>query len=408
MRSATIRSAAFWTALITFAATNGSALAQKKYDTGATDTEIKIGHIVPYSGPASAYGIIGKTEEAYFKMINENGGINGRKIKFISYDDAYSPPKAVEQVRKLVESDEVLLVFNALGTPSNTAIQKYLNSKKVPQLFVATGATKWNDPTHFPWTIGWQPSYQSEARIYAKFLMKEKPDAKVAVLYQNDDFGKDYLKGLKDGFAAKASTIIAEESYEVSEPTIDNHIVKLKATGADVFLSITTPKFAAQAIKKLAEIEWKPLHIVSNVSTSVGSVMKPAGFENAQGILSATYGKDGADSQWDNDPGMKKFFAFLEKYFPEGNKLDGSVVYGYGVAQTMVKVLEMCGDNLTRENVMKQAASIKDFAPDTLLPGVTINTSATDFAPIEQLQMQRFKGEKWELFGDIISGELSN
>src|SRR5438874_4570297 len=408
MRPVTIRSAAFWTALITFAAINGGALAQKKYDTGATDTEVKIGHIVPYSGPASAYGIIGKTEEAYFKKINDNGGINGRKIKFISYDDAYSPPKAVEQVRKLVESDEVLLVFNALGTPSNTAIQKYLNAKRVPQLFVATGATKWNDPKHFPWTIGWQPSYQSEARIYAKYLMKEKPDGKIAILFQNDDFGKDYLKGLKDGLGAKASIVIAEESYEPTEPTIDNHIVKLKATGADVFISITTPKFAAQAIKKLAEIEWKPLHILSNVSASVGSVIKPAGFENAQGILSAAYAKDGADPQWDNDPGMKKFYEFLEKNFPEGNKLDGSVVYGYGAAQTMVKVLQMCGDNLTRENVMKQAASLKDFAPDTLLPGVKINTSATDFAPIEQLQMQRFKGQKWELFGDIISGELSH
>ena len=256
--------------------------------------------------------------------------------------------------------------------------------------------------------MGWQPSYQTEARIYAKFLMKEKPDAKIGLLYQNDDFGKDYLKGLKDQLGAKASMIVAEESYETSEPTIDNHIVKLKASGADVFLSITTPKFAAQAIKKLAEIEWKPMHIVSNVSTSVGGVIKPAGFENAQGILSANYGKDGADPQWDNDPGMKKFFAFLEKYYPEGNKLDGSVVYGYGAAQTMVKVLEMCGDNLTRENVMKQAASLKDFAPDTLLPGIKINTSATDFAPIEQLQMERFKGEKWDLFGDIISGEASN
>jgi len=307
-----------------------------------------------------------------------------------------------------VESDEVLLVFNPLGTPSNSAIQKYLNAKKVPQLFVATGATKWNYPKDFPWTMGWQPSYQSEARIYAKYLLKEKPDAKIAIMFQNDDFGKDYLKGLKDGLGAKASMVIAEESYEPTEPTIDNHIVKLKASGADVFLSITTPKFAAQAIKKLAEIEWKPLHIVSNVSTSIGSVMKPAGFENGQGILSATYGKDAADSQWDNDPGMKKFIAFLEKYYPEANKLDASVGYGYGVAQTMVKVLEMCGDNLTRENVMKQAASLKQFAPDTLLPGVTINTSATDFAPIEQLQMQRFKGEKWELFGDIISGELSN
>jgi branched-chain amino acid transport system substrate-binding protein len=402
------RIAAFSTAVIAFAAINGGALAQKKYDTGASDTEIKIGNIMPYSGPASAYGVIGKTEEAYFKKINAEGGINGRKINFISYDDSYSPPKAVEQARKLVESDEVLVVFNPLGTPSNSAIQKYLNSKKVPQLFVATGATKWNDPKEFPWTIGWQPSYQSEARIYAKYLMKEKPDGKIAVMYQNDDFGKDYLKGLKDGLGAKASMIIAEESYETSEPTIDNHIVKLKATGADVFLSITTPKFAAQAIKKIAEIEWKPLHIVSNVSASVGGVIKPAGFENAQGILSAAYAKDGADSQWDNDPGMKKLFAFLEKYYPEGNKLDGSVVYGYGAAQTLVKVIEMCGDNLTRENVMKQAASLKDFTPDTMLPGVKINTTATDFAPIEQLQMMRFKGEKWDLFGDIISGELSN
>jgi branched-chain amino acid transport system substrate-binding protein len=403
-----LRIAAFSTAVIAFAAMSGSALAQKKYDTGATDTEIKIGNIMPYSGPASAYGVIGKTEAAYFKMINDAGGIKGRKINFVSYDDGYSPPKAVEQARKLVESDEVLLVFNSLGTANNTAIQKYMNGKKVPQLFVATGATKWNDPKDFPWTMGWQPSYQSEARIYAKFLMKEKPDAKIAVFYQNDDFGKDYLKGLKDGLGAKVSMITAEESYETAEPTIDNHIVKLKATGADVFISITTPKFAAQAIKKLAEIDWKPMHIVSNVSASVGSVIKPAGFENAQGILSAAYAKDGADSQWDNDPGMKKFYTFLEKNFPEGNKLDGSVVYGYGAAQTMVKVLEMCGDNLTRENVMQQAASLKDFAPDTLLPGIKITTTATDFAPIEQLQMMRFKGEKWDLFGDIISGELSN
>jgi len=407
MRSPTIRSAAFWTALITFAATSGSALAQKRYDTGATDTEVKIGNIVPYSGPASAYGIIGKTEEAYFKMINDNGGINGRKIKFISYDDAYSPPKAVEQVRKLVESDEVLVVFNALGTPSNTAIQKYLNSKKVPQLFVATGATKWNDPTHFPWTIGWQPSYQSEARIYAKFLMKEKPDAKVAVLYQNDDFGKDYLKGLKDGFAGKASAIIAEESYEVSEPTIDNHIVKLKASGADVLISITTPKFAAQTIKKMAEIDWKALQIVANVSTSVGAVMKPAGFENGQGVLSAHYAKDAGDAQWKDDPGMKKFLAFLDKHYPDADRTNSQVIYGYGAAQTLTKILEMCGDDLTRANIMKQAANLKGFAPDTLLPGIKMNTSATDFAPIEQLQMMRFKGEKWDLFGEVINGETA-
>ena len=407
MRPVTIRSAAFWTALMTFAATNGGALAQKKYDTGATDTEVKIGHIVPYSGPASAYGIIGKTEEAYFKMINDNGGINGRKIKFISYDDAYSPPKAVEQVRKLVESDEVLLVFNALGTPSNTAIQKYLNAKRVPQLFVATGATKWNDPKHFPWTIGWQPSYQSEARIYAKYLMKEKPDAKVAVLYQNDDFGKDYLKGLKDGFGAKVSTIIAEESYEVSEPTIDNHIVKLKASGADVLISITTPKFAAQTIKKMAEIDWKALQIVANVSTSVGAVMKPAGFENGQGVLSAHYAKDAGDAQWKDDPGMKRLLAFLDKYYPDADRTNSQVIYGFGAAQTLTRILEMCGDDLTRANIMKQAANLKDFTPDTLLPGIKMNTSATDFAPIEQLQMMRFKGERWDLFGDVISGETA-
>jgi len=400
--------AAFSSAVIAFAVMSGSAFAQKRYDTGATDTEIKIGNIMPYSGPASAYGVIGKTEEAYFRMINAQGGINGRKINFVSYDDAYSPPKAVEQARKLVESDEVLLVFNSLGTPSNSAIQKYLNAKRVPQLFVASGATKWNDPKDFPWTMGWQPGYQSEARIYAKYLIKAKPGARIAVLYQNDDFGKDYLKGLKDGLGARASMLIAEESYETAEPTIDSHIVKLKATDADVFISITTPKFAAQAIKKIAEIDWRALHIISNVSASVGSVIQPAGFENAQGILSAAYAKDGADPQWDNDPGMKKFFAFLEKFYPDGNRLDGSVVYGYGAAQTMAKVIEMCGDDLTRANVMKQAANLKDFVPDTLLPGIKINTSATDFAPIGQLQMMRFRGEKWELFGDTISGELGN
>jgi branched-chain amino acid transport system substrate-binding protein len=406
MLSSGLRTAAFAAVAVVFA--SHGALAQKKYDTGASDTEIRIGNIIPYSGPASAYGVIGKTEQAYYDKINAEGGINGRKIKFITYDDAYSPPKAVEQVRKLVESDEVLVVFNPLGTPSNSAIQKYLNAKKVPQLFVATGATKWNDPKDFPWTMGWQPSYQSEAHIYAKFLMKEKPDARIGVLYQNDDFGKDYLKGLKDGLGAKASMITAEESYETSEPSIDGHIVKLKAAGIDVFISITTPKFAAQAIKKLAEMDWHPMHIVSNVSSSVGGVLKPAGYENSQGILSAAYAKDGADPQWDNDPGMKKFFAFLAKYYPEGDRLNSSVVYGYGVAQTMVRVLQMCGDDLTRENVMKQAASLKDFEPDTLLPGIKINTSPTDFAPIEQLQMMRFKGEKWDLFGPIISGELSN
>jgi len=402
-----LRIAAISTAVMAFAASSGSAFAQKKYDTGASDTEIKIGNIMPYSGPASAYGIIGKVEEAYFKMINEQGGINGRKINFISYDDAYSPPKAVEQARKLVESDEVLFLASPLGTPSNSAIQKYMNAKKVPQIFVSTGATKFGDYKDFPWTMGWQPAYQSEGRIYAAYLLKEKPNAKIGIMYQNDDFGKDLLKGLKDGLGDKAKTmIIAEESYEVSEPTIDSHIVKLKASGADVYFSITTPKFAAQSIKKVAEIGWKPMYFQSNVGASVGSVLKPAGFENSQDILSAAYAKDGADAQWDNDEGMKKFYAFLAKYIPEANKADGSTVFGYGHAQTIVQVLKQAGDNLTRANIMKQAASLKDFAPDTLLPGIKINTSPTDFYPIEQLQMMRFKGEKWDLFGPIISGEI--
>src|SRR5205807_2147726 len=341
-----LRLGAFAAALSLLAATSSGALAQKKYDVGATDTEIKIGNIMPYSGAASAYGVIGKTEDAYFRKINAEGGINGRKITFISYDDAYSPPKTVEQARKLVESDEVLLIFQSLGTPSNSAIQKYMNSKKVPQLFVATGATKWNDSQNFPWTMGWQPNYQSEARIYAKYILQKMPNAKIAILYQNDDYGKDYLKGMKEGLGAKAaSMIVAEESYETTEPSVDNHIVKLKSTNADIFVNITTPKFAAQAIKKMAEIQWKPMHFLNNVSASVGSVIKPAGYENSQDIISAAYLKDASDKQWDNDPGMKEFYAFLEKDFPEGNKLDGSVVVGYGVSQTLVKVLQMCGDN---------------------------------------------------------------
>ncbi|QHO73785.1 branched-chain amino acid ABC transporter substrate-binding protein [Bradyrhizobium sp. CCBAU 051011] len=388
------------------AATSSGVLAQKKYDPGASDTEIKIGNIMPYSGPASAYGVIGKTEEAYFRKINAEGGINGRKVNFISYDDAYSPPKTVEQTRKLVESDEVLLIFNPLGTPPNTAIQKYLNSKKVPQLFVATGATKWNDPKTFPWTMGWQPNYQSETQIYAKYILKEKPNAKVAVLYQNDDYGKDYLKGFKDGLGAKAaSMIVIEESYEVSEPTIDSHIVKMKATGADVFINITTPKFAAQAIKKNAEIGWRPLHFLNNVSASIGSVIKPAGLENAQDIISSQYLKDPTDAQWKDDAGMKAWNEFLDKYYPEANRADASVMYGYSVAQTLAHVLEACGDNLTRENVMKQAASIKDLELGGLLPGIKVNTSATDFAPISSVQLIKFKGETWERFGEILSGD---
>jgi branched-chain amino acid transport system substrate-binding protein len=402
-----LRLGAFSAALAIAALTSGGALAQKKYDTGATDTEIKIGNIMPYSGPASAYGVIGKTEAAYFNKINAEGGINGRKINFISYDDGYSPPKTVEQARKLVESDEVLFIFNSLGTPPNSAIQKYMNSKKVPQLFVATGATKWNEPKEFPWTMGWQPNYQSESRIYAKYILKNMPSAKIAVLYQNDDYGKDYLKGFKDGLGAKAdSMIIAAESYETTEPTVDSHIVSLKASGADVFFNITTPKFAAQAIKKNAEIGWKPLHFLNNVSASIGAVIKPAGFDASQDIISSSYLKDASDPQWKNDAGMKGFDEFLTKHFPEGNRIDLNVMYGYTVAQGLVHVLKACGDDLTRANIMKQAASINGLELGGLLPGVKVNTSATDFAPISQLQLMKFKGEKWDLFGDIISGDV--
>jgi branched-chain amino acid transport system substrate-binding protein len=395
-------------AALTIALASTSAYAQKgKYDIGATDTEIKIGNIMPYSGPASAYGVIGKTEQAYFNKINAEGGINGRKINFISQDDGYSPPKTVEQARKLVESDEVLLIFNSLGTPPNSAIQKYMNAKKVPQLFVATGATKWNDPKEFPWTMGWQPNYQSEAQIYAKYILKNHPNAKIAVLYQNDDYGKDYLKGFKDGLGAQGqSLIIAAESYETTEPTIDSHIVTLKASGADVFFNITTPKFAAQAIKKNAEIGWKPLHFLNNVSASIGSVIKPAGMEASQDIISSQYLKDPTDPQWKEDAGMKGWNAFLDKYFPEADRADASVMYAYTVAQGLVHVLKNCGNDLTRENIMKQAASIKDLELPGLLPGIKVNTSATDFAPISSVQLIRFKGQTWERFGDIISSDV--
>jgi branched-chain amino acid transport system substrate-binding protein len=383
------------------------ATAQKKYDTGANDTEIKIGNINPYSGPASAYGLIGKTIAAYFNKVNAEGGINGRKINFISYDDAYSPPKAVEQARKLVESDEVLLIFQSLGTPSNSAIQKYMNAKKVPHLFVATGATKWGDPKNFPWTMGWQPPYQSEARIYAKYLLEKFPNAKIGILYQNDDYGKDYVKGLKDGLGAKAATmIVSEQPYETSDPTVDSQIVNLKASGADVFFNVTTPKFAAQAIKKAAEIDWKPLHLLNNVSQSVGGVLKPAGLDNSKGILSSYYLKDATDPAWKDDAGYKDWLAFMGKYFPDGDKTSSFTVYGYTVAQTLVQVLKQCGDNLTRENVMKQAASLKNLELGMLLPGIKINTSASDFYPIKQMQMQRFTGERWESIGPVMSGDI--
>jgi branched-chain amino acid transport system substrate-binding protein len=395
-------------AALTIALASTSAYAQKgKYDTGASDTEIKIGNIMPYSGPASSYGVIGKTEAAYFDKINAEGGINGRKINFISYDDGYSPPKTVEQARKLVESDEVLLIFQSLGTPPNSAIHKYMNSKKVPQLFVATGATKWNDPKDFPWTMGWQPNYQSETQIYAKYILKNYPKAKIGVLYQNDDYGKDYLKGLTDGLGAKAaSMIVDEESYEVTDPTIDTHMIKLKASGADVFVNITSPKFAAQAIKKNAEIGWKPAHFLNNVSVSVAAVMKPAGFDASQGIISSAYLKDPTDPQWKDDAAVKAWNAFLDKYYPEANRADASVMYGYAVAQTLVHVLKSCGNDLTRANIMKQAASMKNYEVAGLLPGIKLNTSATDFAPLSQLQLMRFKGETWERFGDILNSDV--
>jgi ABC-type branched-subunit amino acid transport system substrate-binding protein len=385
-----------------------SASAQKKYDPGASDTEIKIGNIMPYSGPASSYGVIGKTEEAYFRKINAEGGINGRKINFITYDDAYSPPKAIEQARKLVESDEVLLIFQPLGTPSNSATQKYMNSKKVPQLFVATGATKWGDPKNFPWTMGWQPNYQSEGRIYAKYVLDHLPNAKIAVFWQNDDAGRDQVKGLRDGLGAKANMIIADKSYEVSDPSIDSQIVALHDSGADTFFTWAAPKGAAQAIRKVGELGWKPTFFLANVSTSVAGVLKPAGLENAKDIISTAYLKDPTDPTWKDDPGVKAWQAFMDKYYPEGDKLNSNNIYGYAVAQTMVQVLKQCGDNLTRENVMKQAASLKDFSSEVLLPGIKVNTGPDDFFPIEQMQLMKFNGQVWELFGDVIKGEVGH
>jgi branched-chain amino acid transport system substrate-binding protein len=386
----------------------GSAHAQKRYDPGATDTEIKIGNIMPYSGPASAYATIGKTEAAYFNKINAEGGINGRKINFISYDDGYSPPKAVEQARKLVESDEVLLIFNPLGTPSNSAIQKYMNAKKVPQIFVSSGAAKWNDPKNFPWTIGWQPSYQVEGRIYGAYILKNYPGKTIGVLYQNDDFGKDYVIGLHEGLGVQADKlIIVEASYETTSPTVDSQVVQIKGANPDIFVNIATPKFAAQAIKKAGELAWHPVQFLTNVSVSVGGVMKPAGYENDQGILSAAYLKDPKDPQWKNDPAMNEWRAFMTKWYPDGDQEDASTTFGYGVAKGLEQVLRQCGDNLTRENVMKQAANL-NFEIGVYLPGTRIKTSPTDFAPLEQLQMMRFQGESWELFGPIMSGEKNS
>jgi len=384
---------------------SGLAFAAGQYGPGVTDTEIKIGNTMPYSGPASAYGVIGKAEAAYFNMINEQGGINGRKINFISRDDSYSPPKTVEVVRKLVEEDQVLLMFNPLGTPPNTAIRNYLNENKVPQLFVATGADKWNDPKNFHWTMGYQPSYRIESRIYGRYIAKNMPNAKIAVLYQNDDFGKDYLIGLREGLGDKADKmIVATQSYETTDPTIDSQIVSLQGSGADTLLTAAIPKFSAMTIRKIYDIGWKPTHFLSNVSSSVGAVMKPAGAEKGIGTISATYGKDPTDPQWQDAPDMKEWVAWMKKYNPSGNLTDANNTYGYGVARLMVEVLKACGNDLTRENVMKQAANIHMKDQPLSLPGMTISTTPDDYAPIKQMQLMKFDGETWKLFGDLISG----
>jgi branched-chain amino acid transport system substrate-binding protein len=383
----------------------GLALAAGDYGPGVSDTEIKIGNTDPYSGPASAYGVIGKSIAAYFAMVNDQGGINGRKINFISRDDGYSPPKALEQVRQLVEQEQVSFLFQTLGTPSNTAIQGYLNDNKVPQLFVATGADKWNDPKGHPWTMGWQPSYRIEARIYARYILKNVPDAKIAILYQNDDFGKDYLTGLREGLGGKAEKmIVATQSYETTDPTVDSQVVALQGSGANVMVTAATPKFAAQAIRKISDLGWKPTHFLSNVSVSVKAVMQPAGPEKGVGIITAAYLKEPTDPQWQNEPEYKEWLAWMQKYDTSANVADANAVYGYTVTQTMVDVLKAAGNNLTRENIMKQAASIHDEKLPMLLPGIVVSTSATDFAPIKQMQLAKFDGTTWKLFGEVISG----
>jgi ABC-type branched-subunit amino acid transport system substrate-binding protein len=379
------------------------AMAAGKYGPGASDTEIKIGQTQPYSGPASAYGTIGKLHQAYFKMVNEQGGINGRKVNLISLDDGYSPPKTVEQIRKLVEQEEVLATFNTLGTAPNSAIHKYMNAKKVPHLFLSTGATKWADPKNYPWTIGWNIAYQSEGMIYAKWLLKNKPNAKIAILYQNDDYGKDVLKGVKDGLGAKAATMVVKEAtYEVSDPTVDSQILTLQASGADTFINITTPKFSAQAIRKAFDSGWKPLHIVNNVGASVGSVLVPAGLDKSKDLITLQYYKDPNDPQWKDDPAMLEWRAFMGRHYREGDPKDASNMYAYLTAQTLHQVLKQCGNDLTRENLMKQAANLKNFKLPLLLPGMSINTSPTDFFLMEQGQLAKFNGTQWVLFGELI------
>ena len=384
-----------------------AARAAKNYGPGVTDTEIKIGNTGPYSGPASSYGTIPKSMAAYYRMVNDHGGVNGRQINFISYDDGYTPPKTVEMTRKLVEQDQVLAVTSPLGTPTNSATWHYMNQHQVPQLFIASGATKWDDPKGHPWTIGWQPNYQSEGRIYATFIMTDQPDGKIGVLYQNDDAGKDYLKGVTDGLGDKhKSMIVLAASYEPTDPTIDSQIVAMKAAGCDVLVTAAIPKMAAQAIKKAAEIEWKPLHVLTSVANSVGATLKPAGLEISKGVVSDFYLKDPTDPQWKDDPGFQAWLAFMDKYYPDGDKSDSGNLYGPSIAATTVQVLKQCGDELTRENVMKQAANLHDFTTPLLLPGVRINTSPTDFAPIKQVQMARFDGTRWQLFGPILTGAI--
>jgi branched-chain amino acid transport system substrate-binding protein len=379
------------------------AAAQKAATPGVTDTEIKIGQTMPYSGPASAYGVIGKAEAAYFKMLNEKGGINGRKINFVSLDDGYSPPKAVEQVRKLVEQEKVAVVFHSVGTAVNTAVQPYLNKMKVPQLFVATGAAKWADPARFPWTMGWQPDYHTEAMIYARYIMAERPNAKIGILYQNDDFGKDYLKGLQEGLGAKAASMLVKEvTYEVADPTVDSQIVTLQGAGVDVLLTVATPKFAAQAIRKVHDIAWKPLHLITNVASSVGGTLTPAGLDKSVGLVTALYQKVTTDPRWENDPGYKDWLAWMKAYNPDGDLADGSNVTGYSVAQTLVQVLKQAGNDLSRENIMRQAANLKDFELPMLMPGIKINTSPKDFRPIEQVQLMRFDGRTWQPIGNVL------
>jgi ABC-type branched-subunit amino acid transport system substrate-binding protein len=369
----------------------------------AAASTIKIGQTMPYSGPASAYGTIGKLEAAYFKKVNENGGINGKKIEFLTLDDGYSPPKAVEQVRKLVEQDHALAIFQPLGTPSNAAIHKYLNTKKVPQLFAATGASQWNDPEHFPYTIGFNINYVDEGRTYGKYIAEKQPTAKIAILYQNDDYGKDYLKGLKEGLGDKAKLLVAEATYEVSDPTVDSQIATLKGSGADTFLNVSTPKFAAQAIRRAYDIGWKPVQYLNNVSASVGSVLTPAGLDKATGLVTIAYYKDPTDKQWENDAGMKEWRDFMIKEYPEGNLSDGTNVYAYIAAQTLVQVLKQCGDEVTSENIIKQAANLKDFAPAQLLPGIKINTGPKDYVLFDQLQLARFDGKSWVPFGQVLT-----